>query len=136
MRKVAKLGLLLAIGLAPVGCTAVILAGLGAAAYVGHEYFEGGYSKVDFAGDLDTVWNATVAACDKKGYRRTAGIGHGADRGEFQAQSGSDTIYFVVVKKEAQVTRVEVKYGELGNESLSHAILDEIGQILKPPAKK
>lgn len=129
MKRILAISACLALG----GCVAVAVAAAGAAAYVGYEYFEGGWAKADFQHDMDSTWNASLEACKRLGYGLPSGLGHDGAHGEFVAVSADEAIQFQITRKTDRLTRVEVKVGDFGDETASRTIMDTIGNVLSRP---
>lgn len=133
MRTLARLGLM---ALLPAlgGCAAVVVAGLGGAAYLTYQHFQGGWVGATIAADFGPTIDAVSAVLDD------LKLAHGDlpktyPTSKFKALSSDENVDFVVTSNSSTSTEVKIRVGPLGDEDdddpLSEKILAKIQERLK-----
>lgn len=108
------------------GCVPMALMGVGAAAAVGAYKYVEGTSEQDYPRSMQEVFNAALAACRKLNLRVTAQQ-FGALESRIEAvQSPDTTVKIQLVGKPNNITTLKVRFGLMGNESMSMKFHQEV----------
>ncbi len=93
-------------------------------------YFKGDL-EADFENDIDSVYNASVLAMEKRGYTVT-GKNIGVTSGRIEANipaEGAENKHDLIIKLdrvEKNLSHISIRVGVFGDEALSREILDDI----------
>ncbi len=137
-KRLASCGLLAGLALGANGCAAVLIGGAVAAggAAAGYAYYKGDVY-FDFAAPFHPTWTAASAALQDLGLP-VVNYSLQADHGEIQSRTPEDesvTLYIEpATAAGAAVTRVHIRVGIFGNQTLSERIHAQISNRLQVPA--